>query len=776
MKHFIKCIFLFQLAAFTSLAQTNEGTDFWFGFMEHIDVNRNNKVVMITSKQNTEGTVSIPGLGFSRNFNVEANQVVIIDLPAGSEFVGSETIKNIGVNVSSDQPVSVYIHQYHDSRSEATVVLPMESISKSYFVMSYTGILTSFAGEGVSEFLIVATEDETTINYTLTDNTQGGKLAGQVETITLKQGETYQVRASVHSRDLTGTYIEGDRPIAVFAGASFSGVPNNCPSYDNLLEQMTPIDTWGTRFVSVPTNDADYDVFRILASEEPTNIDVHSPSGTITPITLKAGEYHEFRSFEETYIESDKPIMVAQYLIGQGCTTPDDQNGDPSMLILNSVEQIRDTVTLFNSSLQNIRSQFINVICRTDDIDIVKLDGALIRSELGFTFTSVGPNAEFSFVRVETSQGTHTITNPGCGVIVSAYGYGSHESYAYSGGASFAKINANQLPEGGCRGTQVTFSSGLPPQRYELEWDIGDGQPIRTDDDFTHTYDNLGTYPARLTIYDKCFDETETLTRDMIISLRQAVDAIGEIELCEEESINFEVTDSGIDIPAGGRVSFEWTGPLEYFEEEQYPIIAEATPEMTGVYEVIGIVSGCATFPDYTEVIVNPTPSHDLGEDQTLCLKNNKIPVLDGGNFESYLWSSGESERIIDGDQEGLITLEFMDDKGCMNIDSINIISQCPTQIYMPNVFSPEGTNGIQNEYFGVLGEDIITMDLSVYDRWGNIVFNTTDVQEQWDGKLKGRYLEQGNYSWVLQYEGYREDGSTFQETDMGTVILLRDK
>jgi len=775
MRKLITTNLLFCLTALACLAQTNEGTNFWFGFMEHVNPNTNTKVVMITSKQNTAGVVSIPGLNFSSTFTVQANQVIIIEMPSESEFLGSEFVRDIGINVSSNLPVSVYIHQYNSARSEATVVLPVESISSAYYVMCYSGIASSFVGDGFSEFLIVATEDETTINYTLSDNTQGGKTTGQSESITLDLGETYQVRGSLTTSDLTGTYIEGDKSFSLFAGASFSAVPRNCSSFDNLLEQMTPIDTWGTRFVSVPTNDGDYDVFRMLAAENATNINVYSPTGTNTLISLQAGEFFEYSSFDATYIESNNPIMVAQYLIGQSCTSPNDLQGDPSMLLLNSVEQIRDTVTLFNSGLQNIETQFINIICRTDDIDIVKLDGALIQSELGFAFTSVGPEAEFAYVRIQTSQGPHTITDPGCGVIASAYGFGERETYAYSGGASFSKINANQLPEGGCRGIDVAFSSGLPPERYSLEWDIGDGQAKRTDDNFTHTYNNLGTYPSQLIIYDKCFDESDTLTRDMIISLRQAVDAIAEIELCEDESINFEVTDSGIDVPAGARVSFEWSGPLDYFAEEQYPTLTAGKPEMSGTYKVIGIVSGCATFPDSTVIIVNPTPTHDLGENTTYCLKNDKIPILDGGNFDAYLWGNGSTDRYIDADEEGELTLVYTDDQGCIGSDSIFIIAQCPTQIYIPNVFSPDGNSGLQNENFGVLGEDIITFDLTILNRWGNIVFSTTDINDQWDGTFNDKKTTQGNYAWVLQYEGYKEDGSTFQETKTGTVLLLRE-
>ena len=158
------------------------------------------------------------------------------------------------------------------------------------------------------------------------------------------------------------------------------------------------------------------DRFRVLASENQTNVSVSTVAGEIQNFTLNRGEFEEYRTRDATFIEADKPILVAQYLIGQECTTPDDLQGDPSMLVLNSVEQIRDTVTLFNSSLQEIRTNFISLICRTEEADLVSFDGLLIQQDLGLTFTPIGTNGEFSFIRIETSAGAHTIINPGCGL------------------------------------------------------------------------------------------------------------------------------------------------------------------------------------------------------------------------------------------------------------------------------------------------------------------------------------------------------------------------
>ena len=78
---YAQTLFIVLLYCQTSLAQSNEGTNLWFGFMEHKDVGQTTMVVMITSKQNTGGTVTIPQLDWSMPFTVTANDVVVVPLP-----------------------------------------------------------------------------------------------------------------------------------------------------------------------------------------------------------------------------------------------------------------------------------------------------------------------------------------------------------------------------------------------------------------------------------------------------------------------------------------------------------------------------------------------------------------------------------------------------------------------------------------------------------------------------------------------------------------------
>jgi len=484
---YINAFLIFILTISQLSAQSNEDTNLWFGFMEHIDFGRATMVVMITSKQNTSGTVTLPLLNWSTSFTVAANQVEIIQLPPDAETLGAETITQTGVQILSEVPVSAYIHQYFNFRSEASIVLPIDAISTEYFVMSYSGVQQGGTNY-LSEFLIVATENETAVTINPSDQTKSSKSPNSPFTVILNRGESYQVQAANASSDLTGSHILSDKKIAVFGGNSWTQVPRTCGTRDNLLEQMYPVSTWGRQVVTVSSDQTNFDVFRILASEDNTVVEVQG--STTRSFTLNRGDWSEYQSSEANFIVGDKPILVAQYLVGQNCNGH--IYGDPSMVLLNSIEQTRDTVTLFNSSFQEIEENYINVITRTDDTDIIIFDGQPL-IEQGITFSQVGVNGEFSFARVNVQAGAHTISSDGCGVMATAYGYGFAESYAYSGGASFSSINVNPIPDGGCLNDTVFFDTGLSENGYNFRWDLGDGNST-TDAKFEHFYPNLGAY------------------------------------------------------------------------------------------------------------------------------------------------------------------------------------------------------------------------------------------------------------------------------------------
>lgn len=751
----ILVIILYVLSTVKMDAQSNEGTEFWFGFMHHRDQNSNTKVVMITSKYNTSGTIEIPLQDWSTTFSVTANNVTIIDLPNFSEVIPSEEITDLGIRLTSGEPVSVYIHQYHNFRSEATVVLPTVSLGDAYYAMSYRGF--SIQGNDYpSEFLLIGVEDETNISIDLSDETLMGQSAGSTINLTLNSGETFLVQGASASDDLTGTFVQGDKPFAMLSGNRWTEVPSGCAARDNLLEQMYPVSTWGKQFVTVPFAKMNYDIIRILASENNTEVTVNT--GATQTYFLDAGQYVQISQSQASLIESNHPILIAQYLVGSACNGH--SYGDPSMLLLNSVEQTRDTLTVYNSNLENIFETYINVIMATDDAPFVTLDGLIIPDN--YTTQTIGADDEFTYASIKVSTGAHTIISEGCGVIATAYGYGEVESYAYSAGASFKPINANPIPDGGCLNDTIFFDTGLSPARYSFFWDLGDGN-FTTEGEFSHFYPELGTYPVSLIITDHCLNTIDTLYKDLMITLRQAVDTGDDVLICQGETIHLSATDIE-------EATYSWTGPNGYFSEEQFPTISEALPEMSGQYAVVGIVSGCSTYPAFTEAVVIPTPAPNLGPDTIFC--NNQIQfILDPGVFASYLWQDGSDKPSFSVFEEGLYTIVVQDQYSCTGQDSVFLLNICPTNIYVPNAFSPNG-DGI-NDTFGVYGTDIQAMRLSIFDRWGNLLFTTEDQEEQWDGKFKESPLNAGTYVWQLEFTGIRKDGALYDQVMSGAVYLI---
>ena len=737
-------------------AQSNEGTNFWFGFMEHRDINDNTKVAMITSKVNTTGTISMPFLNWSQSFSVSANNVTIIQLPLAAETTGSETIKGTGINISTQAPVSVYIHQYHDARSEASIVLPNASIGDAYYVMSYPGYLrqnTVFP----SEFLIVAAYDETIISITVNETTKGGRSAGTTFDVTLDAGQTYQVQTNTASSDFTGSFVSGDKDFVLFSGNAWTEVPQGCSARDNLVEQMYPVSTWGKQFVTVPNANVNYDVFRLLAAQDNTQIEVHGSS--VVNYSLNAGEFVEYQKSEATYITSNNSILVAQYMVGQNCNGH--FLGDPSIVLLNSIEQTRDTVTLFNSSFENITENYINVTMAASDVETVTIDGISVADN--YTVQTIGLDGEFAYARIPVATGAHTIISQGCGVSATAYGYGNVESYAYGGGASFKDINANPIPEGGCLNDTILFDTGLPPERYSFQWDLGDGttsdKPV-----LQHIYDGLGSYPVELIVTDHCLETIDTSYRDLMVTLRQAVDAEQDTLICEGESFTLGATD----LP-GAR--YEWIGPANYFSEEQFPLVNRAQPEMTGQYAVVGIISGCATFPAFTEVEVISTPTPALGPDTVICTRST-LPTLFPGNFANYLWQDGSESPTFTITEEGTFWVDVVDQYGCVGTDTVSLREICATQIYIPNAFSPNDDG--RNDTFQVYGGDFISLRLTVFSRWGELIFESIEQEESWDGTFRGKALPEGIYVWQLEYEGYLSNGSTYSKVESGSIVLVR--
>ena len=89
------------------------------------------------------------------------------------------------------------------------------------------------------------------------------------------------------------------------------------------------------------------------------------------------------------------------------------------------------------------------------------------------------------------------------------------------------------------------------------------------------------------------------------------------------------------------------------------------------------------------------------------------------------------------------------------------------TEVYVPNTFTPNGDN--HNELFVVHGLNIKNFKMDIVDRWGALVFQTTDMYKYWDGKYNGKLIPQGIYMYSIEILG--QDMKEFNK--IGTIQII---
>lgn len=106
--------------------------------------------------------------------------------------------------------------------------------------------------------------------------------------------------------------------------------------------------------------------------------------------------------------------------------------------------------------------------------------------------------------------------------------------------------------------------------------------------------------------------------------------------------------------------------------------------------------------------------------------------------------------------------------KKCSSIDTVVVYVECD-DVNLPNAFMPE--SGGSRAKFGLLNRKIAKLEkFNIYDRWGKMVFTTTDITKQWDGMIGSEKAAVGVYVWEV--DGFCESGKRLNKT--GNVTLIR--
>jgi gliding motility-associated-like protein len=185
-----------------------------------------------------------------------------------------------------------------------------------------------------------------------------------------------------------------------------------------------------------------------------------------------------------------------------------------------------------------------------------------------------------------------------------------------------------------------------------------------------------------------------------------------------------------------------------------------------GVYSVTASNLHCSVTD--TTIVNAPLP---LSWSSTTTLCNVERYVLEAGiPANSYFWSTGETSPSIEVMEAGTYWVVANTDN-CIISDTMVIKGGLGTGVlWFPNSFTPN-ENGL-NDKFEAKGADITFFHLMIFDRWGELIYETEKLDEGWDGFYKGKLSQQDVYVWKVKYKTLCSEDEI--HTRIGHVTLVR--
>ncbi|MGC4100082.1 gliding motility-associated C-terminal domain-containing protein [Ferruginibacter sp.] len=331
-------------------------------------------------------------------------------------------------------------------------------------------------------------------------------------------------------------------------------------------------------------------------------------------------------------------------------------------------------------------------------------------------------------------------------------------------GNSFKAAFASTPKDTTCISAQVNFANGSNGNNLQYLWDFGDNTTFAGQTPPPHAYSTTGTYTVQLTATDVngCKD---VATGKMEVLPAATIDFTGlNPQYCSDNTVSLtKVSSSTIltytwDDGDGMTIQNKPTVQLTYPNEGVYTI------KLTGTDKY------CGTAVASKQVQIYAVPVVNLGNDTILCpamaIQLGPLPVAG----YTYLWSNGATTSQVTTDMFTSSYTLSVDNHGCKASDAIGVKILTACLIMVPNAFTPN--NDGNNDKLKPTNADLAKeFSFKVFNRYGVLVFATTNPTEGWDGTYRGARVETGTYVWQLRYIDPWNGKKVAQN---GSSILLR--
>ena len=266
---------------------------------------------------------------------------------------------------------------------------------------------------------------------------------------------------------------------------------------------------------------------------------------------------------------------------------------------------------------------------------------------------------------------------------------------------------------------------------------------------------------------------------DIEINANPIVDFVAEkVDLCEGDTLILH----SLTTPSNVSIVWDFGNGVNSIDE-----VAKYVYKTGGVYDIkqIATINGCKTElikSDYINVVSKPTNVQFTQSTNTLDLYNPIVSFSTNTEALYYHWSFGDSKssnvknpthQFPSEPENYLVTLTASNILNhCSNSISHIIVMPEPVIYFIPNTFTPNGDeyNNTFQPIF-TMGYDPQNYSFYIYNRWGEIIFESHDTSIGWDGTYGEKMLKGDTFVWKLTF---KEKNTSIEHNETGHVNILR--
>lgn len=720
--------------------------EFWFAppeitcgtLGECAGTRRDGPVFVVVSTLNEPATVQLwkpADLSFTPLiFNLAANSTQ--QIPINRELFETkpaDSVVTTGLLIRSTAPITAYYEIRSPNNTDIFTLKGKNALGTDFYLPFQNDYINKDILNGQfynplpkSGFVIIATDDTTTVTITPTKDVFGGHPANVPYTIFLQRGQTYYGEAIDQdpANRLIGTHITSDKPITVTVKDDMIDLNEFTDGGADIAgDQIMPVDWIGTRYVVIrgnlqntPLNEAG-DRAYVLATEDNTQIFI---DGSTTPsATINRGEQFRLIMANTVYeITSDKPVYVWQ-ISGIG-----DQLAGA---IIPSLECTGSNQVGFVRSSSNtfIMNLIIKGGAGAENDFVLNGNPNLVQ---GSAFQPI-PGSDYLYAQITFSSNaipagtTSLLQNFGTelfhmGLInrgnaqTCNFGYFTSYSYLNLGDNRQQCIGDSAVLDAGPGKTSYLWNTGEITQKitvfeegtyyvevtsgsecaatdtitlqfYEPPLDLGVNDTICEgttlllsppgvylfewqDGSTNSTYlvTQPGEYSVSVTDFQGCFNRD---TINIANTPKPPTPILaGGGTFCEGDPFSLTMTAA----PFG---QYNWIGPNFTFFTGQI-IAPPSIPSSSGAYAGFYAVGSCQSDPDTINLQVNPRPEAEIGLNDTICGVTTVTlnPGLSQPDYQ-YLWQDGSTDSTLTINNSGIFSVTIVNSFNCSVSDTVSI-------------------------------------------------------------------------------------------------------